>query len=78
MNTIYMLSRTGEPNDLFDDFAQDADGLKQIALDNYWASTNDVVHVEVRPPDQSNIVRISEGGIVLAEYHIIKFERVSK
>ena len=76
MNTIYLLSATQEFSDVFDTFATDSCDLRQIALDNYSAHTTYGVHIEVRPPDKQNVVRISEGGFVYAEYHIFKLDRV--
>lgn len=77
MNKIYLLSENQNISGIFDGFALNDDDLKQIALDNYQASTTYPVHVVVCPPGRRNIVRIIEGGFVYAEYHIFTIRRVS-
>jgi hypothetical protein len=76
MNTVYTLSSSYEIDGTFDFFALDDDDLRQLALDNYDVRSTAPVHVEVRPPDAPHKVRISEGGLVMAEYHITKIYRV--
>ena len=77
MDTIYMLGLTDCPDDLLDTFALDEGDLRQIALDNYQMEDG-VLHVEVRPPDARNKVRLTVGGYVVAEYYIFSIHRVSR